>query len=227
MSNTVETRAGSSSFLQQQKLTPRLLCTNKAVHREASSLFYGKNRFDLSDATPEKVVSFLKQISNNAAYIRHIVIDFPEFLHLDPGHITLVEGSVEILATIRSGCTNLSSLKTPLCSTHAMELKLDSLNNHKVATEALKLVDTHFRAILSLQEIILEADEVSPSGYIREKMKSYGWTISTIEYVEADWDNSFSDFDFDDDGYGGGSGDDDNDDYDIDNDSDFWRRAAD
>ncbi|KAI3323876.1 hypothetical protein HD806DRAFT_495831 [Xylariaceae sp. AK1471] len=218
----------SLGFLQE-RLTPGLLRANKAIHREASSLFYGKNRFNLSDATPEDVISFLEQIgSKNAAYIRHIVIDFPVFLHLDPGDVTLVEGSVSILVTIQSRCTNLSSLKMPLYSTNTMELRLDNLDNHKVATEALELVDTHFRAITSLQEIILEAYEDGPSGYIRQRMKSHGWTISTIEFVEEDWGRSFSDFDDDDYGYGYDyGGDNGDDDYDIDNDSDFWRRAAD
>jgi len=109
-----------------------------------------------------------------------------------------------------------------------MELRLDDLDNPKIVTEALKLVDTRFRAISSLQEIIVEVYEDGPSDHIRRRMKSHGWTISTTEYVEEeDWSRSFSDFDYDDYSYGGDSGGDDYDDYDIDNDSDFWRRAGD
>lgn len=109
-----------------------------------------------------------------------------------------------------------------------MELRLDDLDNPKIVTEALKLVDTRFRAISSLQEIIVEVYEDGPSDHIRRRMKSHGWTISTTEYVEEeDWGRSFSDFDYDDYGYGDDSGGDNYDDYDIDNDSDFWRRAGD
>lgn len=216
-------------YNRRQKLTPGLLRANKAVHREASSLFYAQNRFDFTKGTLEDVASFLEQIgSNNAAYIRHICVDFPRFLYLDPSDVTLEEESVGILANIQSGCANLSTLTTSLYSTNAMELRLDNLDNPKIVTEALKLVDTHFRAISSLQEIIVEVYEDGPSDHIRRRMKSHGWTISTTEYVEEeDWSRSFSDFDYDDYSYGGDSGGDDYDDYDIDNDSDFWRRAGD
>ena len=98
-----------------------------------------------------------------------------------------------------------------------------------LVTEALKLVDIHFRVISSLQEIIVEVYEDGPSDHIRRKMESHGWTISIAEYVEEeDLDRNFSDFEDDDYGYdsGGDDGDDD-DNYDIDNDSDFWRRVAD
>ena len=107
-----------------------------------------------------------------------------------------------------------------------MELRLDALDNPKVVIEALKLVNTHFRAISSLQEVIVEVYEDGPSDHIRRKMESHGWTISIAEYVEEDSDRNFSDFGNDDYGYHR-SRDDDDDNYDFDNDSDFWRRAAD
>jgi len=122
----------------------------------------------------------------------------------------------------------LSTLTTSLYSTSTIELRLDALDNPKVVTEALKLVNTHFRAISSLQEIIVEVYKDGPSDHIRRKIESHGWTISITEYVEEeDFDRSFSDFEYDDYGYDSGGDDDDNDTYDIDNDSDFWRRAAD
>ena len=106
-----------------------------------------------------------------------------------------------------------------------MELSLDALENPKVAGEALALVDTHFRAISSLQEIIVEVYEDGPGEHTRRVMKSHGWTVNVVDYVEEDFDRSFSDFEDD---YGCVDGGDDSDDdcYDIDEDSDFWRRAA-
>lgn len=41
-------------------------------------------------------------------------------------------------------------------STSAMEIELDAQENLKIVTEALELVDTHFRTILSLEEIVVE-----------------------------------------------------------------------
>ncbi len=201
---------------------------NKTIHREASSLFYTQNRFDFGRGTPEDVASFLGQIGqNNADYIRHICVGFPKFLYLDPGDVTLEDDSLGILANIQSGCANLSTLITSLYSTNAMELTFNPLDNPKVITKALKLVNTHFRGLSSLQEIIVEVYKDGPSDHIRREMESHGWTISIAEYVEEeDLGRSLSDFEDNDHGYNS-RGDDDDDDYDIDDDSDFWRRAGD
>ena len=218
-----------ADYDQRQKLTPKLLHVNKTIRHEASSLFYSQNRFDFTMGTPENVASFLGQIGrNNTDYIQHISIDFPNFLYLDPGDVTLEDNSAGILANIQSGCANLSTLTMSLYSTNAMELRLDALDNPKVVTEALKLVNAHFRAISSLQEIIVEVYEDGPSDHIRREMESHGWTISIAEYVEEeDFDRSFSDLEYNGYGYDSGGSDDDDENYDIDNDSDFWRRAAD
>ncbi|KAL8721129.1 MAG: hypothetical protein Q9181_007775 [Wetmoreana brouardii] len=215
-------------YNRRQELTPGLLRANKTVHRETSLLFYAQNRFDFTMGTHEDVASFLGQIGRkNADYIRHIYANFPELLNLDPGDVTLEDESVGILAKIQSSCANLRTLTTSLYSTNAIELNLDALDNPKVVTEALKLVNTYFRAISSLQEIIVEVYEDGPSDYIRKEMDCHGWTISTTKYVEEeDFDRSFSDMDNDVYNYDS-VGDDDVDTYDIDSDSDFWRRARD
>ncbi|CAF9924692.1 hypothetical protein IMSHALPRED_006266 [Imshaugia aleurites] len=216
-----------TGYNQRQELTPGLFRTNKIVHREASSLFYAQNRFDFTAASPEDVASFLGTIGrNNADYIRHVCVNFPELHHLEPREVTLEDGSIGTFANIQSGCANLKTLTTSLYTTNAMMLRLDALDNLKIVTEALKLVDTLFRASASLQEIIVEVYEDGQSDYIRREMVKHGWTISAVEYVE-EWgtDRSFGDIDCDHD-----HGSDDHlgdDDYDIDNDSDFWRRAAD
>ncbi|KAI0478324.1 hypothetical protein F4859DRAFT_53972 [Xylaria cf. heliscus] len=203
------------SWLRGQ-LTPGLLRANKAVHREAGSLFYGKNCFNLSNTSPEQLVSFLEQIGGiNASYIRHVVIDFPLFRSPSPGHgVALVERSVDILAAIQSHCINLSSLRTSPRTLSSMELIFDNADNDKVATKALQLVDAHFRAIKSPQEIIIEVYEDAPSDHVRQRMKSHGWTITTVAYGEVDWDRAFTDFDDFDfrPGYDGDSGNNDNDD---------------
>ena len=216
-----------AGYFQRQELTPGLLLANRTVHQEARFLLYTRNRFDFTMATPENIASFLEKIGrNNADCIRQIYINFPNFLYLDPGDIALEADSIAILTSIQSSCTKLGTLTISPYSTYAMELRLDALDYPKIAAEALKLVDTHFRAITSLQEIVVEVYEDGPSGYIRRKMESYNWTVSITEDDE-DWDRGrrFSDTEDewgDDYGYDPGE-----DDYDIDNDSDFWRRAAD
>jgi hypothetical protein len=215
-------------YNQRHELTPGLLRANKTIHREASSLLYAQNRFDFTMATPEDVASFLRTIgNNNADCIRHICVDFPSPRNLEPGNVTLEEGSDDILVSIQSSCANLRTLTTSLSSTHAMELRLDALDNPKVVTEALTLVNTCFRAISSLQDIVVEVYDDGPSDSIRRKMEDLGWKVNTTEYVE-EWGSGRS-FGDSEDGWDRDYGYDDDydDDYDIDNDSDFWRRAAD
>ena len=166
----------------QFKLNTELLHVNKTIHHETSSLFYSQNRFDFTMGYPEDVASFLGQIGrNNADYIRHICVDFPNFL-FDPV-VTLDDYSVRILANIQSGCANLSTLTTTRRSTDMWEHRLNALCNPKVVTEALKLVNTHFRAISSLREIIFEVYHDGPSDHMRSEMESHGWTINITEYV--------------------------------------------
>ncbi|KAI0184880.1 hypothetical protein EV127DRAFT_442937 [Xylaria flabelliformis] len=181
---------------RKQELTPGLLCANKTIHRESSSLFYSMNCFDLSDATSEQVVLFFGQIgSDNAAYIRHVLIQFPEFPRLSAGHATLGKDNVRLLATIQRYCTNLTTLKTSLDSTNHMQVRLIELeiqDKLELATEALQLVDTHFRAISPLPEIIVEVyevvvdDEMEDTDTIRQIMRSHGWTIRETQIEDCD-----------------------------------------
>jgi hypothetical protein len=109
-----------------------------------------------------------------------------------------------------------------------MEVKLYALDHLKIVAEALALVDTRFRAISSLQEIIVEVYEDGRSNHVRNEMKNHGWKISAVEYVEElDFDRSFSDIEEDDSRFDYRFDDSGDDDYDIDDDSDFWRRALD
>ena len=85
---------------------------------------------------------------------------------------------------------------------HAMEL-IDARRNPKVASEALDLANAHFRAISSLQEIVVEVYEEDMSDFIRRESESHRWKISAVKYLEnwKDFDESFSDLEFECDDY--------------------------
>lgn len=175
------------NYSQRQELTLGLLRANKTVHREASSLFYAQNRFDFTMATPEDIASFLEKIGrNNADYIQHVCVDFPDFYYREPGDVILSDGSMSIFASIQSSCANLSTLTALAYSTENMEDKLEKLDNPKIVT-ILKLVDTHFRAISSLKKIIVGMYGDDPNCFIRREMKNHEWTIIATEY-EEEWD---------------------------------------
>ena len=152
------------------------------------------------------------------------------FVRLEPDDVALRHDDDSILRSIHGGCTNLRTLTTSLDSTNAVELELDALDSPNVVTEALKLVNAHFRAISSLQEIVVEVFEDGPSDHVRRTMESHGWKFSTTENVEEeDFNGRFSGHDPMDDDYDSDRSEDDYDvdDYDVDNDSDFDRRALD
>lgn len=212
------------------KLAPGLLGVNKTINYEARLVLY-RNCFDFTSLYSENVSSFLETVGgNNADCIQHIYIAFPSLCNLEPGKVTLGEYNTRILASIQSRCANLKTITTSRSSSNLMEFTLRTLDNPEVVSEALTLVDTCFRAISSLQNIIVEVYEDGWSDYVRRQIEHHGWTLSLATLLggwgsdgslEDDWDRS--------DAWEYQSNDDDhfNDDYDYEYDSDFWRRAAD
>ena len=104
---------------------------------------------------------------------------FPKFRCLDLGEITLKDEDVSFLSRIQSGCANLRTLYTWVDSPHDMTNELCVSEDPEVISEALRLVDTHFRAIPSLKKIIAEIFVHDLSNRMRESMESHGWTIIT------------------------------------------------
>lgn len=133
-------------------LSSQFLRTNKTIHDESSEVLYSQNLFNFMYHSDE-LLSFFDQIgAENSKHIRHIRIDFPTFRYLDPGKVTLTEESTRVLEKLKDCCGNLRTLTTSRSSTDGMEHRLDNLDHPNVVTEALKLVDAHFRAISSPRE---------------------------------------------------------------------------
>jgi hypothetical protein len=170
---------------------PSLLRANKTIHHEAGPFFYAQNCFDLTNITHNDVYWFFETIGrNNAHCIRHLRVIFLLFDHLEPGYITLAEDSSALFAIIQSFCASLRTRTTSPSSTHSIALTLDPLGQSQVVTEALKRASSCFRAISSLQNIVIEVywDEWWDMD-MRRKMESYGWKINVVAYVEEEDDN--------------------------------------
>ncbi|KAH6847959.1 hypothetical protein B0I37DRAFT_154755 [Chaetomium sp. MPI-CAGE-AT-0009] len=162
-----------SHFRVQECWTPGLLRANQPIHREASSILYGRNCFNFTNAVtleaPDQLVSFLKNIGpNNAGYIQHVLIDFPVIYRM--------EEAIDILANIGTSCVNLSALTTSLSTTNIFEHALVGLSND-VAVEVLKRIDAAFKKFQSLQKITLQAYDDPPGDGFRTVMKGFGWTF--------------------------------------------------
>jgi hypothetical protein len=125
-----------------------------------------------------------------------VCIDFPAILCPKPGHpkkpghrkianVILDSKNVSILKNIRRGCANLRTL-TAFIYTYRepwpqLTGKLDVPEDPKFVAEAFKLIDTHFKAISSLQKIVVK---IAPyredlNELTRKEMESHGWLVGT------------------------------------------------
>ena len=176
------------------QLNLELLRVNSTIHREASPLFYGKNIFDF-DILPYsgKEGLFLQRIGrNNADCIRAVCVGFPYSSRTEAGNFTLKKEVIELFANIQSSCPNLRTLRTTRESMYAVqENQHRILRNFKVFADALKLIDNHFRSILSLKEIIIQVYKDSLCKKIRKKMGRRGWTVDVAAYTQEEYDSYF------------------------------------
>jgi hypothetical protein len=155
-----------SEFNPRHQITPGLFRVNKTIHHETTSLFYSKNPFDFTTTASAHVTFFLGHIGrNNADSIRHVCIDFPK-LCISNGVVSLNKNSIGILAGLQRGCPNLSTLMiSQVCSAMFAPLDITLAADTEIVTKALKMLNSHFRAIPSLQNIIVKFYEEGPSDH--------------------------------------------------------------
>jgi hypothetical protein len=175
-------------------LTPGLFRVNKAIHYEVTSLFYSHTCFRFTQRAAENVSDFLGLIGrNNADCIRHICVGFPKFNYQEPGNfldfsVTLKDTSVGILTNIQSGCANLSTLTLHKGGSATRDLENYALEEPWVITGVLKLINPFFRAMSSLQWIIIDLavndlyGRTDLNNLILKEMESQGW----IKELERD-----------------------------------------
>ena len=195
-------------------LCPAALRANKTVHCEAKELLYTRNRFEFIDLIPTErlrptdstaVEYFLNQIGRpNASLLRHICIEFPE---ITDDHDHLHEDDIRTLELVRENCTGLAILETPLYDIFPLEVYHEDTGRWRVADAALELIDSSFREISSLQEIIVhlhtskDLDDGNNKGFndeLLQKMRGYGWTARIVLDTEEEESEYDSDIDSDD-----------------------------
>ena len=171
---------------QRERLYPALLRANRRVHREASPLLYSNNRFQFPEvftftfaptATSNvHIAPFLYQIQSQASLIRHICIplhifDYPQF-----SGVRFHKAHIKILELIRDTCTSIKTLEL---------LVSPDYDNYPLGdSETLDLLDTRFKSIPSLKEIIVNFKvypEQDPSDDLTKKVHDYGWTVSVTK----------------------------------------------
>jgi hypothetical protein len=177
-------------------LYPALLRVNKRAHSEASPLLYSNNRFwfpniftSIPSATDSAhIAPFLSQIGSQASLIRHIYIAFSIFDDYRRGRARLHEAHIKNLELIRDTCTSITTLE--LLLTFPLECANYALDDSPIAAEALDLLDTRFKAIPSLKEIIANVHvygEEDLSDNLMKKMRDCGWTVEIIKLPKKVW----------------------------------------
>jgi hypothetical protein len=175
-------------------LHPAILRTNRKMYGEASPLLYSNNRFQFPEVfssaplapTHAHVAPFLTQIRLQARHIRRICIPFPTFNYPVPETATLHQVHIDNLELIRKTCTDIETLELLIPTEHCNY----ALGDWAVATDALNILDTHFRSIRSLKEIIInfeEYPECDPDDDLTKKLHDIGWTVTITRLPKRVW----------------------------------------
>ncbi|KAJ4356782.1 uncharacterized protein N0V89_004818 [Didymosphaeria variabile] len=167
-------------------LTPGLLLASKEVSSEAASILYAQNYFNFEDCDSEELDAFLTGIGqDNASFVRHLIIDFPDIGCPDKKTVALGLESAALLRMIRERCRNLITITTTLYSTNMMALRTDALDCPNFVTKAIALADSEFRTIpSSLQKIVVKVHEHEPMNWVKKEMEDLGWTLCQTELLE-------------------------------------------
>lgn len=184
-------------------LYPALLRINKQTHGEASPLLYSNNCFQFpnvctwapSPINSAHIAPFLHQIGSYASLVRHICIPFPtlgDYLHEST---RLHEAHIENLELIRDTCTHIATLELLLQLDHMSYVFSDSL----FGTKALDLLNTQFKTISSLKEIIVNFQVYGSEDLsdLMKKMRDRTWTVEVTKFTPKVWisENELAEFD--------------------------------
>ncbi len=153
-----------------------LLCTNRAIHKEASAALYRFNRFTLVDTAgrqSEVLQSFLTRIGPvNAGHLSRLCINFPA-----ADGATFSEDAARTLELLQAKCANLTILETTLYGhSSGMSLTTYSSNSHG-ARNTLKQVNISLKAIPSLSRFIVNIYNGPLAPEVVECMREYGWVV--------------------------------------------------
>lgn len=175
-----------------------LLYVNRQFSAEASAILYGRNHFVLQEveqsAIATKRKSLLETFLNcigpvNAGQLSHLCINFPETEMIggeeggradsEDHEIRLRVASVHNLQLLQERCTGLRTLETLLYGgqhSHSSALvQEDQLMENKFVREVLWDINARFRAISSLNRIIVKVYSGSLAPVVREFLQGLGW----------------------------------------------------
>lgn len=118
----------------------------------------------------------------------------PAFERLKLHDIIIEKSGFRMLERIQQDCTGLVTLETHI--DHDMDYEIDGIgildiaDNLKVAAGVLAMVNTSFKAISSLQNMIIEVEEYTSFDSRNKKQEhNQEWTLRARKSVENDYDH--------------------------------------
>ncbi|OKL58822.1 hypothetical protein UA08_05618 [Talaromyces atroroseus] len=157
----------------------RILRTNKKVYREASKLFYSRNRFAFVNCAPDWISLFLKQIGcTNASYIQDICLPTLHISYDKKRNVALADDEDRALRYIRSYCTDLRTIRTALYSMDYMYHKSREVGGFNAM---LEILSARFRGIKPLRKIVGEVHRNNPFFKdMTRVMRHHGWKVKLL-----------------------------------------------
>ncbi|VUC31967.1 unnamed protein product [Clonostachys rosea] len=179
---------------KREGLSSALLRVNKTIHREATQILYAENLFQFPDAycfrQPEGdsfsfysavpyVAPFLRQIGQNARFLRHIRINFPKsFASRRPP--VLQSAFLRVLELLQKSCTDLRTVEIMSENPNG----LVPVQDLEQAGQMLRtLHDGGLKYIVSLEKVVLvHPDGLLDGGIAAEAREALKQHIPSIKW---------------------------------------------
>ncbi|KIH87515.1 hypothetical protein SPBR_05205 [Sporothrix brasiliensis 5110] len=131
-------------------LDPTVLRANKRIHSEAISLLYSDNHYRFVNC----LVTFVEQVGNQAHLLRHVVVDFPNYMrisHRQPDHSWRYEEILHLdeIYFLQRACPGITTLGLSL------DFGLSNLfsPDTRLVTQGLDLIHTQLKELSSLSKV--------------------------------------------------------------------------
>ena len=153
-----------------------LLYANRRLHEEAVPLLYSSNHFTFMDTTRQQadlLHGFLDRIGPACAdQLSHITINFPvvDKLSGPSSEYQIQDDDLRSLQLLQDRCTRLKTLET-IVQTH----NSDGLS--KATPETLSLINAQFKAISSLDKVVVKVYTKPPKADVMELIRELGWVL--------------------------------------------------
>ncbi len=160
-----------------------LLYMNRQIYNEARVVLYNMNSFTLMDTTQHQadlLQCFLDCIGpRNASLLSHLCINFPliEGIKDQPETVKLSKDSLQSLKLLEENFASLTTLETLIHGGKYTGLIKACQYNSAFVREALSHIDTHIKAVSSLNRFIIRIYDRSPMPSVIESMRGLGWIV--------------------------------------------------